>query len=322
MDTKSAVLDLAICAAYVSIPLQLLYVATRKVTTIDFRKITGNMSSDELSESRALLIAFALFIVFCGCGHGINAWKALSESSSDFLEAFQKTVHVGTALVSVSTSVLLGVWLPKLLSFCNDIEIHRKGYMKIMLEEQGEKYCQGGEASPVATSSALEQMKGSERELRSKVAMLEGKLKKMQDLYRENTRRAQDQIDLQQLEEASSSVHEKSKQLAKELEPLPNLLGKCQGAVSRARPKWAENPDGTWGDFHLLLRRILGQTPAGKSSLNIPSDCWLEVCIWCGSLSQQQLISILQSVLNFCSSPKPEKVVEIAEKLEPINAAA
>jgi len=209
-----------------------------------------------------------------------------------------------------------------------------------MLEEQGEKYCQGGEASPVATSSALEQMKGSERELRSKVAMLEGKLKKMQDLYRENTRRAQDQIDLQQLEEASSSVHEKSKQLAKELEPLPNLLGKCQGhrkvlsilqlkqiiaavyMLLKARPKWAENPDGTWGDFHLLLRRILGQTPAGKSSLNIPSDCWLEVCIWCGSLSQQQLISILQSVLNFCSSPKPEKVVEIAEKLEPINAAA
>lgn len=107
-----------------------------------------------------------------------ETWQALSESSSDFLEAFQKTVHVGTALVSVSTSVLLGVWLPKLLvdtgkhtetehvlslqqhenifvtsialcsqpflwlqawklrllSFCNDIEIHRKGYMKIMLE--------------------------------------------------------------------------------------------------------------------------------------------------------------------------------------------
>jgi len=98
MDTKSAVLDLAICAAYVSIPLQLLYVATRKVTTIDFRKITGNMSSDELSESRALLIAFALFIVFCGCGHGINARKALSESSSDFLEAFQKTVHAALIL--------------------------------------------------------------------------------------------------------------------------------------------------------------------------------------------------------------------------------
>ena len=109
-------------------------------------------------------------------GQTSEAWQALSESSSDFLEAFQKTVHVGTALVSVSTSVLLGVWLPKLLvdththtehvlslqqhenifvtsialcsqpfrwlqawklrllSFCNDIEIHRKGYMKIMLE--------------------------------------------------------------------------------------------------------------------------------------------------------------------------------------------
>jgi len=296
------------------------------------------MSSDELAESRALLIAFALFIVFCGCGHGINARKAISESSSDFLDAFQKIVHVGTALVSVSTSVLLGVWLPKLLSFCNDIEIHRKGYMKIMLEEQGEKYAQG-EASPIATSLDLEEMKGSERELRSKVAMLEGKLKRTQEMYRENIRRAQDQIDLQQLEEASSSVHEKSKQLAKELEPLPNLLGKCQGhrkvlstlqlkqiiaavyMLQKARPTWAENPDGTWGDFHLLLRRILGQTP-GKSSLNIPSDCWLEVCMWCGSLSQQQLLAILQSVLNFCSSPKPEKVVEIAEKLEPINAAA
>ena len=153
-------------------------------------------------------------------------------------------------------------------------------------------------------------------------------------------------------------------------------IGKVVGVgIAQARPKWAENPDGTWGDFHLLLRRscsaldqdssmksetcsecvhkptctvstaisnsgILGQTPAGKSSLNIPSDCWLElqlqrgrssdwqtfcnldrgsspvgctaifrfqervapfafamlakeVCIWCGSLSQQQLISIL-----------------------------
>jgi len=42
------------------------------------------MSSDELSESRALLIAFALFIVFCGCGHGINARKAMgSELKED-----------------------------------------------------------------------------------------------------------------------------------------------------------------------------------------------------------------------------------------------
>lgn len=55
-------------------------------------------------------------------GQTSEAWQALSESSSDFLEAFQKTVHVGTALVSVSTSVLLGVWLPKLLV---DTHTHR-----------------------------------------------------------------------------------------------------------------------------------------------------------------------------------------------------
>ncbi len=121
------------------------------------RKITGNMSSDELSVSRTLLIAFALFILVCGLGHGINArkavgtelkgeawggcqrllstgkrnkqffgvsrpqgqiseiWQAIAESSSDFLDVFQRTVHLATAITSVCTSVLLGVWLPKLL---------------------------------------------------------------------------------------------------------------------------------------------------------------------------------------------------------------
>jgi len=156
MDTASALLDLAICVAYVSIPLQLVFVATRKVTAIDFRKITGNMSSDELAISRTLIIAFACFILCCGCGHGIRARKALSNTSEDFLSRMEHTIHVGTALVSVLTSLLLGMWLPKLLSFCNDIEIHRKGYMKIVMEEYAKE-------DQIVTSGDLEEMKGSER---------------------------------------------------------------------------------------------------------------------------------------------------------------
>ena len=99
----------------------------------------------------------------------------MSATSSDFLDHVEFTVHVGTAVISVATSILLGMWLPKLpdsnvftqssqrkvvtwanfvgimrcslfqlfayfsemrlSSFCNDIEIHRKGYMKIVMED-------------------------------------------------------------------------------------------------------------------------------------------------------------------------------------------
>ncbi|CAL1145831.1 unnamed protein product [Cladocopium goreaui] len=328
MDTTSALLDLAICVAYVSIPLQLVFVATRKVTAIDFRKITGNMSSDELAISRTLIIAFACFILCCGCGHGIRARKALSNTSEDFLSRMEHTIHVGTALVSVLTSLLLGMWLPKLLSFCNDIEIHRKGYMKIVMEEYAKE-------DQIVTSGDLEEMKGSERELRGKVASLEAQLKRTAH----ELLIAQDfSVDVISLEETAGGILQKSKDLSQELKPLPNLLGKCQGhrkvlstsqmkqiigaiyVLNKARPSWAENPDGTWGDFHILLRRIVGQKSAKYATL--PSESWLEVCNWCASLSHQQLISLLQSVLNFANSPKPEKVVEIADQLKLINAAA
>lgn len=275
MDTTSALLDLAICVAYVSIPLQLVFVATRKVTAIDFRKITGNMSSDELAISRTLIIAFACFILCCGCGHGIRARKALSNTSEDFLSRMEHTIHVGTALVSVLTSLLLGMWLPKLLSFCNDIEIHRKGYMKIVMEEYAKE-------DQIVTSGDLEEMKGSERELRGKVASLEAQLKRTAHelLIAQETNRQDFSVDVISLEETAGGILQKSKDLSQELKPLPNLLGKCQGhrkvlstsqmkqiigaiyVLNKARPSWAENPDGTWGDFHILLRRIVGQKSA------------------------------------------------------------
>jgi len=336
MDTTSAWLDLAICVAYVSIPLQLMIVATRKVTAIDFRKITGNMSSDELAISRTLIIAFACFILCCGFGHGMNARKALLDTSRDFFSKTERAIHVGTALVSVITSILLGMWLPKLLSFCNDIEIHRKGYMKIVMEE----YVKDDQ---MVTSGDLEEMKGSERELRSKISNLEAQLKRMthelsiaQEINRQDF-----SVDVLQLEETAGGILQKSKDLSQELKPLPNLLGKCQGhrkvlstsqlkqiigaiyVLNKARPRWAENPDGTWGNFHILLRRIVGQKSAKHATAaTVPSESWLEVCNWCASLSHQQLISLLQSVLNFANSPKPEKVVEIADQLKLINAAA
>ena len=39
--------------------------------------------------------------------------KALLDTSEDFLGKMEHTIHVGTALVSVITSILLGMWLPK-----------------------------------------------------------------------------------------------------------------------------------------------------------------------------------------------------------------
>eukprot|EP00438_Fugacium_kawagutii_P003672 Skav224242 [mRNA] locus=scaffold939:1421756:1432199:- [translate_table: standard] len=83
-----------------------------RISVDAWKKITGNMNSDELSMSRTLIMAFALFILCCGCGHGMRARKA---------------------------------WL---LTFCNDIEIHRKGYMKIVMEEIPSSLQQASQDSP------------------------------------------------------------------------------------------------------------------------------------------------------------------------------
>ena len=48
---------------------------------VSMRKITGNMTTDELAVSRTLILAFALFILFCGFGHGIKAYKAVPLAS-------------------------------------------------------------------------------------------------------------------------------------------------------------------------------------------------------------------------------------------------
>ena len=72
------------------------------------RKITGNMSSDELAISRTLIIAFACFILCCGCGHGIRARKApcaKKGSSHRSIVPFNRVwppQHLGSKLLTCS----------------------------------------------------------------------------------------------------------------------------------------------------------------------------------------------------------------------------
>eukprot|EP00437_Effrenium_voratum_P010051 CAMPEP_0181439652 /NCGR_PEP_ID=MMETSP1110-20121109/22543_1 /TAXON_ID=174948 /ORGANISM="Symbiodinium sp., Strain CCMP421" /LENGTH=370 /DNA_ID=CAMNT_0023563393 /DNA_START=51 /DNA_END=1164 /DNA_ORIENTATION=+ len=344
ISTTSGLFDLAIFAAYISIPLQLIFVATRKVTAIDFRKITGNMTTDELAVSRTLILAFALFILFCGFGHGIKAYKALT-NTSEAIEALEVPVHVATALVSVGTSLLLAISLPKIMFFCNSIEIHRKGYLKVMMEERGEQFSFCERDGQELKSDQAEQLKTSERELRSKLVVMEKRFKKLHDEMQSGSvdpvragYAKELSVDLQQLEEGLEGIHRKTEELAQELKPLPNLLGKSQGqrqvlsvaqllqliaavyVLQKARPKWGSNPDGTWGDFHILLKRILKK---GQSKdLVIPLGSWMEICTWCASLSSKQLIAILQTVLEFSSAPEPEQVVKLAEQLDVVEESA
>jgi len=322
-------LDMAICIAYISIPLQLIFVATRKVTAVDFRKIAGSMTTDELAISRLVLFVFALFILCCGFGHGIQAHKAFSPDS--LITVMERPMHIMTAIVSIVATTLLAVSLPKCHRFFNSIEIHRKGYLKVVLEDM--------EPGRTSGTGMCESSGECERDLRNKVAVLEKKLQNVN--FPEGVSQSVPNKDGGEGGGALiDAIHDTCSELAQELRPLPNLLGRCCASsrqsprrdqlnrlsqtqilqiisatyvLRKARPKWGTYPEETWGDFCSLLKRILRKKLASRAG--IAPELWLEICEWCASLTSSELHSILETVLAFAGSPKSHHVVKLANVL-------
>ncbi|CAE7940008.1 unnamed protein product [Symbiodinium necroappetens] len=323
-------LDIAICISYISIPLQLIFMATRKVQAVDFRKIAGSMTNDELATSRLLLFVFALFILCCGFGHGIHAQKAFSPES--LINVMEAPVHIMTAVVSMVATTLLAVSIPKCARFFDSIEIHRKGYLKVVLEDM-----EPGRAGGNMTSGRPEE---AERDLRNKVAVLEKKLQNLTFGQSVSQSVPNKEGGEGVGSEVIDTIHNTCSELAQDLQPLPNLLGSCFASsrqsprrdqlnrlsqtqilqiisatyvLRKARPNWGTYPEETWGDFCSLLKRILRKKLASRAG--IAPELWLEICEWCASLTSSELHSILETVLAFAGSPKSHHVVKLANVL-------
>lgn len=127
-------LDILIFLCYLSIPVQLLLLLLMQPGVMYHRKLTSTFSNIELFRTRLLLLYFAMFIICCGLGHGINAMCSATtdESLWCFLVVPGKMV---IALTSGATSAMLLLWMPSLTSWLRAIEIHRKGFTEVVVNE-------------------------------------------------------------------------------------------------------------------------------------------------------------------------------------------
>jgi len=127
-------LDILIFLSYISIPVQLVLLLLKPPVVMDHRKLTSTFSNMELFRTRLLLLYFAMFIIFCGLGHGINAMCSATtdESLWCFLVVPGKMV---IALTSGATSVMLLLWMPSLTTWLRAIEIHRRGFTEVVVNE-------------------------------------------------------------------------------------------------------------------------------------------------------------------------------------------
>ncbi len=88
--------DIAIAAAYFSIPVSMLWVLRKRREDLPFP---------------SLWIAFVLFIFACGATHALHA--ALAGQGAAWLEA-RAALQVVTALISIATAIALNFALPKI----------------------------------------------------------------------------------------------------------------------------------------------------------------------------------------------------------------
>mmetsp|Transcript_31847 Transcript_31847/g.93134 ORF Transcript_31847/g.93134 Transcript_31847/m.93134 type:complete len:701 (-) Transcript_31847:63-2165(-) len=161
-------LDIFIFLSYISIPVQLLLLVLKPPVVMDHRKLTSTFSNLELFRTRLLLIYFALFIIFCGVGHGNTAMCSASGEESTWCLLIVPGKMV-IAITSGATSIMLMIWMPSMTTWLANIEIHRRGFTQVVVNELN--HGSTATAQNVSFASVLHV-----EELREKVQTLEALL--------------------------------------------------------------------------------------------------------------------------------------------------
>lgn len=147
-----AVLDILIFVAYVTIPVQLVLLLLRPTFIMDYSKFSETFSVREVFHTRLLAACFALFIVFCGIGHSMDAMAGSMCYTRRLPCSWLVVSKTCTCLASCATSVVLLAWTPSLTNWMGDVEIQRKGFTTKVYEELQEAGTVAGKAKGLANA--------------------------------------------------------------------------------------------------------------------------------------------------------------------------
>ncbi|CAJ1332929.1 unnamed protein product [Effrenium voratum] len=294
--------NLVMCAAYMAIPLKIALVASRPTCTL-FRNIT-QFSKAELSRVRALGYCFALFLLCCGLVHGLDAHvDFMGCEVQSLLCRIRGPARVVSAAVSIGTSAAFCLAFPQLVAWANDIEIHRKGFLKVASESQDleadEKLRSDGCQPKVQRESTTPSLGMTRRSFDC-----ESLKQEVTDVCRGASNVTSNGATLQELPEkiASASGQKlRTKQVLALLAAIYNL--------HRKRREWSRQPEATWGAFHDCIKEII----SGRPPQNMLAHDWFSVASWYASRSSEQIFLVTLAAIDFYQCPQPEQVTSLAK---------
>eukprot|EP00931_Biecheleriopsis_adriatica_P118102 TRINITY_DN93567_c0_g1_i1.p1 TRINITY_DN93567_c0_g1~~TRINITY_DN93567_c0_g1_i1.p1 ORF type:complete len:349 (-),score=51.00 TRINITY_DN93567_c0_g1_i1:321-1367(-) len=323
VSAYEAAVDILTGVAYFAIPAQISRLACMRVSAFDYRKLTSKMSYNELNRTRLLIGSFACFIIACGIGHILLALKLLT---GDLLVCrilvFTKSI---TCMLSVVTAIVVSIWVPSLITWLQDVELHRKGFMKLASEEVGN----GWQSRDVEIEDLQAQisMLEAERTALLHKEILNGKL------------REEDEADTALRGRLQASLHTiRVRELSEKLQPsmcsqvLVLKAGKHRHKMTKSQlflvlasvhklqnqePIWSEQPEETWGAFLGSICDILGATSCQHAQMFdlCIEENWHATVHWALLWTTEELKSIIDAAFKFYRDPSPAQASHLATTL-------
>jgi len=314
--------DVIIGLAYFAIPVQFIRLIYHPLKAFDYSKLNSKMTSGELGMTRHLMQLHTLYIALCGTGHMLTAMRV----SCDGMNYAMVVIKTTTCVVSVLTAVTMAKWVPRLQTWMDEVEVHRRGFMAKESEEGSICW----EAKELELSDIREQVVRLEAE---RNALLHKELlSKKMEVSRQQADPTRDSLqeslhDLR-LKEFSTEMMHFPEKLAKSADAgLINMLQLLFIAAALRRLQaqqslWSEQPDATWGVFLQQLETILksrnliaSADRRAKIDLLGITENWHAVLLWTSRLDAQRLQNAIEAAVAFRKHSDPLHVKLLADRI-------